>query len=118
MDFNDEGIKEAFGWTHEGMIYTKEESQEFYNKLPKPNNLIRDWLHKDCKGHCGRGLVNAKHGDFYPTISKIINMLSRTTGNEDDSKKNSSGSSTISTGEKGLDGVRSLVIAWLNSHPE
>jgi len=86
LDFTMEGIESAFAWSNEGIIFSMKESVKFYNSLTKPGNLIRDWLVDECKDYKDKALSQSKRIDFYPTVSTIISMLCRITGQENDQR--------------------------------
>lgn len=58
----------------------------FYESLKGKGNLIRDWLLPSAKELKGNALLNVKRMDFHPTVSKLITLLSKVLGKEDDTK--------------------------------
>lgn len=85
MDFTPEGIEDAFGWRNYGEC-TKANSIEFHDSTTKPGDYIKNWLYTDCQGIQDQRLISAWREDFIPTASKLITLLSRVTGQENDTK--------------------------------
>lgn len=86
IDFTMEGIESAFVWSNEGIIFTMTYSIKFFNSMIKSGNLIKYWLVYECKDFQAKALSKPKRTYFYLTISIIINMLCKITGQENDQR--------------------------------
>lgn len=89
MEFSIEAMKSAFQWVGEGNYeYSEVESLDLYQATNKLANMIKDWMFEEHHELKGNALINAKRTNFFPTVKRMISMLSRVLGKEDNSKFN------------------------------
>jgi len=86
MDFSPNGIEVAFGWKRYEDDYTLANSEEFHDSTAQPKDYIRTWLYEDYQSIQGQRLISTRREEFLPIVAKLITLLSRVTGQENDSK--------------------------------
>lgn len=77
MDFSEKGIENTFDLISEGVQYSIQDPMRFYQNLKPSSNLIKDWLVNNRKNLIKKAFTSNNKGEFHPSISKIIAMLSK-----------------------------------------
>lgn len=86
MDFSPKGIKNALCWRRYGDEYIEANFVAFHDSTTKLGDYIRNWLYTYCQGIQDQRWVSARKEGFIPIVSKLITLLSRVTGQENDTK--------------------------------
>jgi len=86
MDFSSVGVETTFGWKRYGDDYTLAYFEEFNDSTTRPGDYIRPWLLEEYQNLQGQRLISAQREEFLPVEAKLITLLSRVTGKENDVK--------------------------------
>lgn len=86
MGFSPIGIEAPFGWRRYGDDYTVAHSEEFHDSMAHPEDYIRPWLLEDYQNIHGQKLISARREEFLPVVAKLITLLYRVTGQENNAK--------------------------------
>lgn len=86
MDFSPAGVEATFGWKRYGDDYTLAYSEKFHDSTTRLGDYIRTWLLEEYQNLQGQRLISAGREEFLLVVTKLITLLSRVTGQENDVK--------------------------------